>query len=108
MENAIASANVILYVLFTVCGVMFFLYSRGVEKQMESLKETIMQLRTDSKSDDGDVKIELKDEINRRVGQTTDIHGRVGATESSMCVLSRRVAWLEGLHAEHKIVGEKK
>ena len=72
MSEIISGANVLVYVIFTICGVMFFLYSRGVEKEFESLENSLKEFKADSKDDDREVKADLKEEINRRVGQTTD------------------------------------
>ena len=98
MTDVFSGVNIV----FTIFGAMFYLYSKSVEKQFKSVEEEIALLRADSKADDQEVKSEIKEEINRRVGQTSDLHGRVGNTESSLCKAENRIAVLEGLHQEHK------
>jgi SepF-like predicted cell division protein (DUF552 family) len=101
MSDAIAGANTIAYILFTVIGVMFFLYSKSVEKQMEAMKETMSLLRIDSKSDDQEVKAEISKVDNLRVTQITDLHTRVGQTEKCIAKCKERISNLEGLHDNH-------
>ena len=96
MSDVFSGVNV----LMSIGLGMFFLYSKSVEKQFEALKEMVKLDREESKSDDASVKAELKDEINRRVGQTTDIHNRVGGVEAGNCESRVRIARLEGINEE--------
>jgi len=98
MSDIFSGANI----LMSIAVGMFILYSKSVEKQFEAMKETIGLLRDESKLDDRDVKHEISKVDALRVDQITKLHERVGQAESANCSAQIKVAYLEGLHAEHK------
>jgi hypothetical protein len=102
MEDVMSSANTIAYILFTVIGVMFYLFKQGQDEKFRAMKETIDLLREESKSDDRDVKTEIAKVDGLRVDQITKLHERVGQTERCIAKSKERISTLEGLHKEHK------
>lgn len=124
-SEAIAGANLIVYVLFGVMGLIFYLFREAqqekfdaqkqmiasVEKRFEDYKieagKSMENIEKESKEDDVSVTSAILTEVGTRMGQTTEIHGRVGTTEEKICKAENRIAYLEGLHDTHKTLGRE-
>jgi len=120
MGDAIAGANLFIYILFGVfflIGSLIMLYFNSVIKQKDTeianikkdvkeLKETIKRdqdgMQARSEKDDDKVTAVVTKEMDRRIVNIEQLHAKVEANMEKVSVSCERVAYLEGLHAEHK------
>ena len=102
MSDAIAGANTIAYILFTVIGVMFYLYKNSNDEKFHSVIAMIKLDREESKGDDAEVKARVDHVDALRVDQITKLHERVGQAEKCIAKQKERISRLEGIQEMSK------
>jgi len=106
VDTILNGANICFALAFAIIGVIFNLYTKGVEKEFTNLKEyfnekiSALELRHNEfklESKEGDV--EGREEIRRvdgvRVEQISTLHIRVDKSKDDVCAIAQRVARLE-------------
>ena len=97
MSDAIAGANLGIYIVFTIVGVIFYLYKQGQEEKFKNIEERFLEFKKESKHEDDEVRKEIRRVDEIRVEQITKLHMRVGDTEAGTCNVSDRISRLEGI-----------
>lgn len=96
MDTIFNGGSLFVTISFGVVGAMYMLFSKGQDAKFERVIEQVKDIKDESKTDDHDVRLELRRVDNTRVDQITALHIRIDKLKDMECVLAQRVAKMEG------------
>ena len=95
VDTVFNGANILIGISFTIVGAMFWLFKQGQDEKFKAIEQRLEDLKSESKSDDHEVKEDLRRVDNVRVEQISTLHIRVDSTKDKLCDLAQRVSRIE-------------